>query len=86
MYTVGTAISGLFITTIRVVILAVTEDSSSSTPTIIYFALAIFFNILAIIMNIYFCNSEVFKDKIEAFMVPKDDNLIDEKKDSRLSS
>ena len=85
-YTVGTAISGLFITTIRVVILAITEDSSSSIPTIIYFALAIFFNILAIFMNIYFCSSEVYRDKIEAFMVPKDDDLIDEKKMSRLSS
>lgn len=73
IYTVGTAISGLFITIIRVIILAITEDSKSSIPTVIYFALAIFFNILAILMNIYFCNSQVYRDKIEAFMVVKDE-------------
>lgn len=86
IYTVGTAISGLFITIIRVIILAITEDSSSSVPTVIYFALAIFFNIFAIMMNIYFCNSEVYRDKIEAFMVAKDEEIIDNKKSSRLSS
>lgn len=69
-YTVGTAVSGLFITTIRAVILAVTgSENNGYVPAVIYFAVAIGVNICAIAMNIYFCKSEVYRDKIDAFLV-----------------
>lgn len=62
---VGTAISGLSITIIRAIILAIAgADNTSYIPTTIYFLIAIGFNIAAIVMNIYFCNSDVYRDKI----------------------
>lgn len=64
-YMVGTAISGLSITIIRAIILAIAgADNTSYIPTTIYFLIAIGFNIAAIVMNIYFCNSDVYRDKI----------------------
>lgn len=75
-YTVGTAVSGLFITSIRVIILAVAgSDNSAYLPTIIYFVIAIGVNIMVIFMNIAFCRSDVYRDKIDAFMIKHDESF-----------
>jgi hypothetical protein len=80
---VGTAVSGLFITVIRAIILVISgADNSSYIPAVIYFSLAIMFNIITILMNIYFCNSDVYRDKIDAFKVKHDIELTTENKRS----
>ena len=72
-YTVGTAVSGLLITTLRAVITAIFgSDNTSNTPTIIYFAIAIGFNTIDMFMNIKFCKSSVYKHKIDHFLLHKD--------------
>jgi hypothetical protein len=77
-YTVGTAVSGLFITTIRAVILAVAgSDNTSYMPAVIYFSLAIAVNIFVIFMNVYFCRSRVYRDKIDAFMIKHDESFFE---------
>jgi hypothetical protein len=80
-YTVGTAVSGLFITSVRAIILAVAgSDNSAYLPTIIYFVIAIGVNIMVIFMNISFCRSEVYRDKIDAFMVKHDESFYEPNK------
>ena len=72
-YTVGTAVSGLFITTIRAIILALAgSDNGSIMPATIYFSVAIGVTIIVIFMNIYFCRSKVYCDKIDAFLIKND--------------
>lgn len=69
-FTVGTAISGLFITAIRLIILAIFgPDDKAILPIIIYFIIAIIFNTLDLFMNITFCKSHVYKHKIDKFLV-----------------
>ena len=69
-FTVGTAISGLFITLIRIIILGIAGTNSTSiVPIVIYFAIALIFNTMDLFMNIQFCKSEVYKNKIEKFLV-----------------
>lgn len=75
-YTVGTAVSGLFITAIRAIVLAVAgDDRSAIMPTIIYFCIAIGVNMCVIVMNIFFCRSEVYRDKIDAFLLNHDESF-----------
>lgn len=72
-YTVGTAVSGLFITAIRAIVLAVGgDDKSAMIPTIIYFCIAIGVNMCVTIMNVFFCRSEVYRDRIDAFLLKHD--------------
>ncbi len=60
-FTVGTAVSGLIITLIRVVITAIYgSDNKTSTPIIIYFVNALTINTADIFLNIYFCKSDVY--------------------------
>lgn len=74
-FTVGTAVSGLFITFIRIVMLAIFgSDDTLITPIIIYFVLALIFNTFDLFMNIDFCKSQVYKQKIQKFLVKNDDN------------
>jgi hypothetical protein len=69
-FTVGTACSGLFITFIRLIILAIFgADNSSTAPIIIYFVIALIFNSLDLWMNIWFCKSHVYRHKIDKFLV-----------------
>jgi hypothetical protein len=61
-YTVGTALSGLLITTVRIIFLAsFGAENTSITPIIIYFVIAIIFNTLDLFLNIHFCNSDVYQ-------------------------
>lgn len=72
-YTIGSAFSGLFITAIRTVILAIAgSDNSQISSAILYFSLAIAFNILAIALNVYFCSSQIYKEKVENYIVYDD--------------
>ena len=72
-FTVGTAVSGLMITLIRLVITAIFGSSNASlAPIIIYFVIAIAFNTFNIFLNIYFCKSEVYKHKIDHFLLNRD--------------
>ena len=64
-FTVGTAVSGLFMTGARAIItLIFGVEDKSSTPIIIYFVIALIFNIMDMFLNIYFCRSDVYKQKI----------------------
>jgi hypothetical protein len=61
-FTVGTALSGLFITLVRLIILAIAGAGSTSVaPIIIYFAIAMAFNTFDLFLNIHFCKSEVYR-------------------------
>lgn len=61
-FTVGTALSGLLITSVRLIFLAsFGADNTSIIPIIIYFVIAIIFNTLDLFLNIYFCNSQVYQ-------------------------
>lgn len=71
-FTVGTAVSGLVITIIRVVITAIFgSDNKTSTPIVIYIAIAMAINTADIILNIYFCKSDVYEQKIHSHIIRK---------------
>jgi MFS family permease len=73
-FTVGTAVSGLFITTIRIIILAIAGAGDKSvTPIIIYFVIAMGFNTFDLFLNIHFCKSSVYKEKIDKFLIKHDE-------------
>lgn len=73
-FTVGTALSGLFITLIRMIILAIAGANNDSIyPIIIYFAIAIAFNTGDLFLNRAFCASTVYYEKIDAFLLHHDD-------------
>lgn len=64
-FTVGTALSGLFITLVRIIITAsFGVGNESVVPIIIYFLIGIAFNTMDLLMNIRFCKSDVYKEKI----------------------
>jgi equilibrative nucleoside transporter 1/2/3 len=72
-FTVGTALSGMFITGIRVIILGIAGAGNQSIyPIIIYFVLAIIFNTFDLILNRVFCTSPVYYEKIDAFLLHHD--------------
>ena len=76
-FTVGTAVSGLFITVVRMIVLAIFgPDNTLVTPIIIYFAMALAFNTFDLFMNVAFCKSEVYKHKIDKFIVNTDKTLL----------
>ena len=69
-YTVGTGLSGLLITMIRIIILAsFGADNTSIAPIKIYFSIAIVFNTFDLFLNIHFCKSEVYHQKIGKLIV-----------------
>jgi hypothetical protein len=72
-FTVGTAASGLLITVIRAVITGIFgSGDESTTPTIIYFVIAVIINTINIFINIMFCRSPVYKHKIDHFLLHRD--------------
>lgn len=67
-FTVGTAVSGVFMTAVRTIITVIFGVADkSSTPIIIYFVIAMTFNTMDMFLNIYFCKSEIYRQKIEPF-------------------
>jgi uncharacterized membrane protein YvlD (DUF360 family) len=72
-FNIGLAFSGLFIVIVRVIVTAIFgSDDVSSTPTIIYFSIAIVFITFDLFLNVYFCKSAVYKKKIDHFLVHND--------------
>lgn len=72
----GTALSGLFVTSLRMIILAIAgAESKSKIPIILYFVLAIIFSLLDIVMNIIFCKSKEYKKRVDKFLVHHDEEL-----------
>lgn len=72
-FTVGTALSGMFITGIRAIILAIAGAGNESIyPIIIYFVLAILFNTFDLFLNRHFCTSPVYYEKIDLFLLHHD--------------
>ena len=68
-FTVGTAVSGLVIACFRVLFtLIYGSDSNSHIPIVLYFSAAIAFNTLDMLLNIYFCRSQLYKDRISRFL------------------
>jgi len=64
-YTVGTAVCGLLITIVRMVMLAIFgPDNTLILPIIIYFAVAMAFTTFDLFINIAFGKSTVYKVKI----------------------
>jgi len=71
-FTIGTAFSGLVIVFFRIILtLIFGTNSISSIPIVLYFALAIIFNTVDMVLNIYFCKSEVYMSKIDFFLMNK---------------
>lgn len=71
-FTIGTAISGLVIVFFRVILaLIFGTNSVSNVPIVLYFSVAIIFNTLDMVLNIYFCKSEVYMARIDCFIVNK---------------
>jgi hypothetical protein len=71
-FTIGTAFSGLVIVFFRIILtLIFGTNSISSSPIVLYFTLAIIFNTIDMFLNIYFCKSEVYKSKIDCFVMNK---------------
>ena len=71
-FTIGTAFSGLVIVFFRIILtLIFGTNSISSSPIVLYFTLAIIFNTIDMFLNIYFCKSEVYKSKIDCFVINK---------------
>jgi len=57
-FTIGTALSGLGITTIRMIIVAIAgTDDSLTFPIILYFIIAILFNFFTLASNLTFFRS-----------------------------
>ncbi len=74
-FTIGTAVSGLFIAIVRAVLTAIFgSDNPSSVATIIYFVIAIAFITFDLVLNVYFCKSEVYKNKIDYFLLKHDED------------
>ncbi len=64
-FTIGTALSGLSVTLLRVIIVAIAgSERSNKTPIIIYFAIAVVYNFVDMFLNIRFFGSDVYRDKI----------------------
>jgi len=71
-FTIGTAFSGLVIVFFRIILtLIFGTNSISSIPIVLYFALAIIFNTVDMVLNIYFCKSDVYMSKIDFFLMNK---------------
>lgn len=86
-FTVGTAVSGLFITVVRMVILAAFGSSNESiAPIVIYFIIAIIFNTMDLFINIRFCKSAVYKDKIDHFLVHREASPLQDHEESILET
>ena len=49
-------------------------EKTSAIPSMIYFIIAITVNTVDIFMNVSFCYSDVYKTKIEPFIVKKDED------------
>ena len=62
-YTIGTSFSGLIILIIRIILKVIFEyvHVASYVPNIIYFAIAIVFDIIVTILNLIFCKSSEYK-------------------------
>lgn len=57
-FTIGTALSGLSLNLLRLIIVAIAgADNSNTAPIIIYFLIAISFNFLTMILNYSFLKS-----------------------------
>lgn len=72
-FTMGTAFSGLVIVFFRIILtLTFGTNSDSNVPIVLYFAIAIIFNTVDMVVNIFFCKSEVYISKIECFIINKE--------------
>ena len=73
-FNVGAAVSGVFMVIVRMILVLIfgSGEKTSSIPSMIYFIIAITVNTIDIFMNVYFCRSDVYKEKIEPFVVKKD--------------
>lgn len=72
-FTMGTAFSGLVIVFFRIILtLTFGTNSDSNVPIVLYFAIAIIFNTVDMVLNIFFCKSEVYISKIECFIINKE--------------
>ncbi|MCB0370243.1 MAG: hypothetical protein KDD45_12680 [Bdellovibrionales bacterium] len=72
-YTIGTAVSGVLISGIRIVITAIYGvDDQSYLPIIIYFIVAGFINTANIVLNIKFCRSTVYRQNIDYYLLHRD--------------
>lgn len=60
-YTIGTALSGLSVNILRVIILAIAGANNKSVlPIVIYFATAMTFNLTDLFLNVRFIKSEIY--------------------------
>lgn len=61
-FTVGTALSGVILTAIRIVVIAAFgEEPGLLLPIIIYFGISVLFNTINLVFNIHFLKSDIYK-------------------------
>ncbi len=68
-FTIGTALSGLSITVLRMIIVAIAGTNDELTfPIVIYFIIAILFNFFTLFSNLTFFRSREYKTKIMPYL------------------
>lgn len=68
-FTIGTALSGLFITVLRMIIVAIAGTNDELTfPIILYFIIAILFNVFTLFSNLTFFRSREYKTRIVPYL------------------
>ncbi len=78
-FTIGTAASGLMIIVVRAIVTGIfgADDQSNVAPIVIYFALAIGFNMFDLFLNFRLFSMREYIDKIETVNIKQDaDSLI----------
>lgn len=75
-FNVGAAVSGVFMVIVRMILVLIfgSAEKTSAIPSMIYFIIAITVNTVDIFMNVSFCYSDVYRTKIEPFIVKKDED------------
>ena len=75
-FTIGTALSGLGITTLRMIIVSIAGTENSLTfPIILYFVIALGFNFFTLLSNLTFFRSREYKKKIVPYLPTKKKDL-----------
>lgn len=75
-FTIGTALSGLGITTLRMIIVSIAGTENSLTfPIILYFVIALGFNFFTLFSNLSFFRSREYKKKIVPYLPTKKKEL-----------
>ena len=83
-FTVGTALSMVLVSIIRIIILAIMGPSSGNVNAIIiFFAVAIFGNMIALFLNFKFFRSDDYLAKVKPYEFAEEKELEEEEKGTK---